>query len=319
MKKLSKQVTVVLIVLGVSALIGGGLIYWMSGQIDEKIQQRDALMEQIGAVDKKGIFPSSANLKTLQDNLKIVRGGLNDLQALVEKNRVLFSEVRLAGADGKSFQGPEPDAWKRMFSTRREDLNKLAADNGVKLPADYDFSFRVYRSINPPREQTLDLGAQLLGVEELGRILFQAKITSLEAIKRAAPEGRKNAALSEDYVAAQLLNGVDGLYKIYPFELDFKCGTEALTHVLNQLAGSDYFFVIRDVAVESGKNTVPTRSQVRAANPGETTDASGTVLSGSTGTEPKKLLVQILGQELINVRIRVDLICWQPAAGQSKK
>ena len=321
MKKIPANIISLVVLFAVTGLAGGGAYYWLETQTDENIQRIAQLRNQMSVLGKGGILPSSANLKTIQNNNAKLDEVLKSLQPNMDSAAAFFTTVRQVKADGKSFQALDPDSWKRLFGEKRDPLRKLAAANKVKLPDDYDFGFKAFRSTNPRPEMTLDLGVQLLVIEHVSKILFNARIKSLNAIKRVLVEdgARSPGAVSsfvqsvgDEALSQPITISPGGIYKVYPFEFSFSCSTDALTAIVNGIAASDCVFVIRSMTVENEKNNIASRSEMKATQAG-----------AGEGSASRKLVVPVVGQESINVRLRLDLVDFQaesaPAPGGNAK
>ena len=307
MKKIPSNVILLAVLFAVTGLAGGGAYYWLGVMSDEKIERIAQLRSQMSAIGKGGVLPSTVNLKTIQGNNAKLDEVLKELKPCMEKSEAFFASIRQVKADGKGMQPLDPDSWKRLFGEKREPLRKLAAANRVKLPDDYDFGFKTFRSTNPRPEMTLDLGVQLLVIEHVSKILFNARIKSLSAIKRVLVEsgnaGGFAGSLGDDALMQPVTTGPGDIYKVYPFEFSFTCSTDSLVAIVNEITGSDCMFVIRSMTVENEKNNIALRSEMK------------TQQGPADSAAVKKLVVLVVGQELVNVRMRLDLVDFRMDAG----
>ncbi len=331
MKKIPSNIKSLAVLFVVSGLMAGALCYWFGTQIDEKTARIGEIHRQMETLSGGGVLPTRNNLKGIQANDAKLAEILNSVQAPIQKASANFASVRGPMADGKETRGLlDPDSWKRLFGEKREQLRKLAAANKVTLPEDYDFGFKAYRLTSPRADTTLDLGVQLLAIERVNQILFNARIRSLNGIKRVIVEEKRADASAgglasftqgDEAMPAAVVSGPNDTYKVYPFEFSFTSSTDALTDVVNKLTASDCFFVIRSLTVENEKNSIAKRSEIKAvASPPAAGGLPG-VQPDESGAGSNKLVVPVVGQELLNVRMRVDLIDFLnlPAAASGGK
>jgi len=309
MNALPKHLIGAIAAFAVIGLLGGGAWYWTSARLDGSLQARSQVMQDLAALNAKGVFPSPANLKTLKDNQEAAA-----LLASSMEPRLTAAQEDLApflGAEGK---GLGADAWKQMLIEKREELKKQAEAAKVQVADDFYFGFKRYRLASPPPGATRELGLQLAAIDALSRVLFASRVASLQEIRRVLVEESGAApasGTSEEVLAAVVAPGGGGLYKAYPFEARFQASPAALKRVLNGLSAEKQFFIVRFAALENQKTGVPRRSEI-LSQAGLATPAGGE--GGERPAAAAKLLIPVLGQELLNVRLRVDFIHWNPPA-----
>jgi hypothetical protein len=314
MTALPKHLIGALIAFAAVGLLGGGAWFWTSTQLDQAVQDRANVMQELAALNAKGIFPSPANLKTLKDN----QAAAAALAGTMEP-KLADAATALAPYIGPEGKGLGADAWKQLLIEKREELKKLAESSKVEVGDDFYFAFKRYRLASPPAGATRELGIQLAGIEALSRILFEARIQALQEMRRVLIEESgptPGGAGSDEVLAAAVVDGAGGLYKVYPMEVRFQATPAALKRVLNSLNAHPQFFIIRFITLENQKAAVPRRSEVlNQAN-------SGVSAPDAPGDRPPaagRLLIPVLGQELLNVRMRVDHILWTAPAPSTAK
>jgi hypothetical protein len=307
MKGISKSMTVAVVLL-VLITIGGAVgWYWVANQIDGLQSQQDGVRGDIASLEKKVYSPVAGNLALLKKSEEELQELLDDFKDELQLRDKVYDTVRVTSAEGVQ-KGLDPDAWKKMFGSIRDRLTKEAADAKVKIPQDYDFTFSAYRLSLPADNLTLPLGVQLLGVEKISDILIGAKVQSVNFIKRtdvgmsrAGSTGKENA----DLFVASVLEGPGGLYKVYPFNIAFTCSPTAFSKVVDKLESSELLFIIRDISIENEKQAIPLASQVKAATAGGSNSSDNPPVVGKAIS---KLVMPVLGQELIQANMRVDLL-----------
>lgn len=313
MTALPKHLIGALIAFAVVGLLGGGAWFWTSTQLDQAVQDRANVMQELAALNAKGIFPSPANLKTLKDN----QAAAAALAGTMEP-KLADAATALAPYIGPEGKGLGADAWKQLLIEKREELKKLAESSKVEVGDDFYFAFKRYRLASPPAGATRELGIQLAGIDTLSRILFEARIQALQEMRRVlieesgTPAG--GGAGSDEVLAAAVVDGAGGLYKVYPMEVRFQATPAALKRVLNGLNAHSQFFITRFITLENQKSAVPRRSEIlNQANSG----VSAPDAPGDRPPAAARLLIPVLGQELLNVRMRVDHILWTAPAAKT--
>lgn len=309
MNALPKHLLGAMAAFAVIGLLGGGIWYWTSTQLDTAIQSRAQLMQELSTLNTKGIFPSSANLKTLQDNQEAAATLLSSMEP-----RLLAAQEELAPFLGTQGKGLSADAWKQLLIEKREELKKQAEAAKAQVADDFYFGFKRYRLASPPSGATRELGIQLAAIDGISRVLFASRIAALQEIRRVlVEESGANLASSgsEEVLAAVVATGGGGLYKVYPFEVRFLATPAAFMRVLSGLSTEKKFYIVRFATVENQKTGVPRRSEILSQS------SRIASFGGEGGERPSaaaKLLIPVLGQELLNVRLRVDFIHWSPPA-----
>lgn len=299
MSPIPKHLLVSLIAFAVIGLAGGGAWFWTSGELDKAVAEHASVSQQIQAVQSKGFFPSSQNLKLIETNQAEVTTLATDL--LVQLDRAAQQFAPFLAADQK---GLPPDSWKEKLVGVREELKKAADQHKIETAEDFYFGFKRYRVASPQAGATRDIGIQLAAIQQLSQLLIKARVSDIREVRRVMVEdaGLPGAAggVAEEALTAAVVEGSGGLYRVYPFEIKFRCKPAALNQFMNELARNPMIFLTRFVVVENEKMTVPRRSEFAAPT------------ASPEGGEAK-WLVPIVGQEQIVVRMRIDLIFWNTA------
>ncbi|MGQ9662733.1 MAG: hypothetical protein ACUVWX_10435, partial [Kiritimatiellia bacterium] len=124
-------------------------------------------------------FPSDENVKREKTNVEQLNGWLNELLAALRKGQI-------------EPQGLTPEGFRTLFDKKRNDLRKEAAEARIGLPAGETFAFgfdRYFGGEMPAPANVPRLAQQLLIIEQLCHILFEARIQDLTAIVREEFEG----------------------------------------------------------------------------------------------------------------------------------
>ena len=197
--------------------------------------------------------PNPGNDKV--NNIDIANQQRSQLQAVIEKERTYFKPVL-----------PIPNttngvATKEEFaSALRRTLDELAhaADAAsVQLPPKYNFSFEAERSLTIFAEGTLEMIPRQLGeVKALCNILFQAKVNSLDNLRRERVSSDDANGPASDYL--ETASRTNQYAVIAPYEVAFHCFSGELATVLAGFASDNHGFVVRGINVESGVATEST-------------------------------------------------------------
>ena len=271
-------------------------------------------------------FPSKPNVEIVQRNAQ-------EMKALV-------------GGFLVAFQGPSIDIApleeleaKQRILLRCRQMSEMLTKGEVKHPEKFQFGFERYTSYPPKKEHTPLLLKQLSITEELVRLLAEAHVHDLTAVRRVEFEdafGGVKPPNAYDPKAEPLIsqNGkfefVDQpnyLYSSMPFDLEFLCDTDALRKFLTGLSRSPCVLIPRILTVENEKKESMSAGGVagRVAGPGErgavfapTAPAAPVPTFGrgvrKPSTEPAKLAVMtdptkvrpVMGEERIKVGLRIE-------------
>ena len=167
--------------------------------------------------------------------------------------------------------------FKSLLEERIAGLQRAARNSGVGLPKDgetrYSFSFSDIRPKVSFAPETLQpMAFQLAQIEEISHVLFDAKIHSINGIKR--PEVKEAEAdveeededdyddeetssfssfsfsTSDNYIEEEAVtNSITGAI-LYPFQLSFQCFSSELSQVVAGLNNHEHFFRIKWMVVE---------------------------------------------------------------------
>ncbi len=178
----------------------------------------------------------------------------------------------------------------------------MAAKNSIQIdPAAANFGFAIYQNNNPTQKATRILGRQFTGIKAVASILFDARISRLQAVRRTFDEngpGTPPAGGGSEALRSKIATLGDGLYTVYPLEFEFTGSEDSLQTALGNLAASPYVLIPRFLVVTS-KRTAPVRID----------DLARSLQGGAEGQKKQTFLVA-MGDEEIHVRIRIDLVEW---------
>jgi len=238
-----------------------------------------------------GQNPSPGNDKV--DNIKAARDQQQEwLQAIGKAGKYFepVDPIPAAGTNGITDQ--------QFASALRQTIDQLQHDAlaaSVLLPPQYDFSFGAIKSrITFAPGSLAPLSVQLGEVKAICTILFQAKINSLDSIRRSrvSPDDVEVA----DYIDLPSVTKDQAV--MTPYEVTFRCFSTELAGVLSGLANSTHCFIVKTAAVEPAGASAGAEN---GAGPGENPAVAVPVLMHGG-------LPTVLNEHPLKVTLLVELV-----------
>lgn len=315
MKKLKLQLSGfdigMIIAFVVVTLIGAGGWYYLSGMLTEAQTQDTAVKKDFDDYSvKSGIIVNGSNIKNLQDNSVVLK----------EKVDPIIGTYLLSGDNKlRTVDREDPVAWKHDLDDDVHTLNSQAKTRIVSVPNNYYFGFSRYLTQSPGDEQTAVLTKQRLGLTEIANILIKEQVKTVLAMQRTYEEDVRPGTtptpslhVEPDQLAGYAVAAPGNVYTAYPFQIEFEASPESIRPVLDDLIKSPYLFVVRTVEVHnSNPNSPLTSSLADLAGPPSTVNL--TENPGGASSAPTKGPQKLFGYATLNVKIRLDLIEWNPA------
>lgn len=224
-------------VVGLLLLGAAGWFWYTQRQREQEIgAQLEAKNAEWNELVARKPYPSDTNIEA-------VRAEEKQLEKLRETLKGSFQPV--AGA-----RVTDALELKVLIETAIASLQDEAESAGVSLPdRQYAFTFRHLRPMAPSQYDSNSiptLAGQVAQVSTLARILFGARIHSLEAIRR--PPILKDEGGAADYLALKPTS--DDLVTRMPMEVTFRSFSGELAGVISGLAGLSNTVVIKKINVE---------------------------------------------------------------------
>jgi hypothetical protein len=147
-------------------------------------------------------------------------------------------------------------------------LQRDATNNSVILPPKYKFSFEKQAGLVKFADGTLPaLAVQLGEVKAICEILNEAKINSLESIRRERVPGSPDdlSGTPTDYI--DLASTTNELAIITPYEVTFRCFTPELANVLAGFARSPHGLLIKAINSEPSTTSLTMDGGLSAVAP----------------------------------------------------
>ncbi len=275
------------------------------------IAERSALITSQGRLEalyKMEPFPSAQNVEKEQQNLATLQTALGNLQTALARNQVEPAELK------------QPTVFMESFWQTQKEIVAQARAAGVVLPEEFGFGMDNYLKGTPPKPDYVPrLMQQLTITKSLCDILFQSKVTAIEAIGRERFEEEDEAASAgagdppstgvgrsrrpprggggstDSRATVMMTNPQTGLmepgalFATMKFVLLFRAKEDSALEVLNRLAAQPMFTVVKRVTWSAPRDQVTIRTKVIEKDRGtpETTAELGKesrVVSGREST-----------------------------------
>lgn len=226
------------------ALLGAGVFYLLGaqGKAEEVNTKLDSDNKELdGLVDRK---PAPTD-----ENIKLAKEQQDRLRKFKESAKSHFAVIPVD-------ETLDDAKFKALLDSTLDRLDKSAERNGVKLPkvgeAKFAFTFDEQRKqLQMSQRSLVPLTVQLLDIADLSQILFDAKIHSVESIRRT-PVNTNDITPPTNYLTKKpQTNAVTGAV-VYPYELIFQCFSSELGSVLAGLVNAKQAYVLKSINVERG-------------------------------------------------------------------
>jgi len=210
----------------------------LNGEILAKLDQDYAELKQLAAEKP---HPGSGQV----DNIKLAKEQQQQLRGLIQKARDHFQKIAPIPEEKKVTDQSLSSALSHTIAKLQQD----ATNSSVALPANYSFSFEAQKQkVSFASGSTEPLAVQLGEIKTFCDVLFQAKVNSLDGIRRERVSMDDNSGPISDYLGERTVT--NELALLTPYELTFKCFSSELAAVLQGFANSPYSIVVKTVNVE---------------------------------------------------------------------
>lgn len=305
------------IILGAgTAVVVGALAYWgisSSGKYGAAKDDYDAAAAEISRLTRGDAYPDAANVSAKEKAVSEYRAGVDEMQKTFDKYRA--TKLENVGVD---------DFGDALRVARRELAEKFEASE-TEMPADAHLGLGVYTRETVNAKNTGVLLYQLKAFEYLFDSLAKARITKLTNIYR--PQ------LPEERGSEVDLQGRS--YREHPIEISFVGRESSLRDFLSALDDSEeYSYVVRSLRVRSSKQVPPNARDAKFEQPKEETEAANPFGAGgfafpedeeepaaeeetaevveeeadTSSQDSSQILKQVLGDEMVEVFVRIDVI-----------
>lgn len=293
----NRALGILLLVSGISILLGTALLYWRWSVWSESKQAFDQVTAERNRLQGLNPFPNDANYRKLQDYLEKYNAALDKF-----KDELKSEVAPMAPLAPNEFQSR-----LRQATLAAEER---ARTNNVKLPDKFQLGFDEFTRTMPSTALAALLGQELSQVQMFINILLDAKVDSITSFhRRPLPEERGASPTPTpspgQRVATTARPGATAAPKLIErnmVEVTFKAAPAAARKVLNEITSSTgQFFIIRTLYVRNEKDKGPPRERTATPTPAPSPQAS-------PGQSPASALNFIVGNEHIEVSATVEML-----------
>jgi hypothetical protein len=181
------------------------------------------------------------------NNIQLAKDQQQELRAFSQKTRTHFQRISPIPDIPKITDHDFSEALSRAIDRLRRD----ATHASVTLPDRCDFSFKAEANKLVFAPGSLGpLSVQLGEVKVICDVLVQAKINSLDYLRRERVSADDAAGEQSDYL--NITSVTNELGVLTPYELTFRCFSPELAAVLAGFASSPYGLIVKTLNVEPG-------------------------------------------------------------------
>ncbi len=187
------------------------------------------------------------------NNIQIAKSQELQLSNFVAKARAHFVPIERLPSEEDAPKITDRDLTTALSRTI-DQLQREAATASVTVISNqqggYYFSFEALRGkVSFDQKGLLPLATQLGEVKAICDVLFQAKVNSLDNIRRERVAAEDSlGGLQTDYLTEK--KTTNDLAVLTPYEITFKCFSSELASVLASFAGSPHAILVKTVNVE---------------------------------------------------------------------
>lgn len=310
-----------------AGLLGGTLVgvvalYFVgsrgAGSYDTAKEQFDLAAGEASAFERLSLYPTTENANAKRKALDEYKQSADELQAAFEPFRP------------KEITNISPQDFTNKLKTVNDEVRKALNDGGTKVPDAFFCGFEGYKTNPAAGPATGILGYQLDFIKSLMLSLAKSGASELKNLHRPllAEEEGKEFKPADAAVARAL-----------PLEITFSGPEKAVRAFLSSITKPEgKYVVIRSMRISNAKKDPPRTADAKFEAPRAARPAAGEAFSGGfvlPGEEPatptdkpaeapapapapapsdsSRILAQVLGNEEVQVFLRLDLMQFLPA------
>lgn len=248
---------------GVVALVLMGLAGYyayskwaLNNQINDSL---NADYEELHRLNTAAIHPGNEQI----NNIQIAQDQQKQLKDFIKKTRA-YCQTIAPIPDMPRISDPD---FSTALTRTIDRMQKDATNNSVTLPPDYAFSFQAEKNkVGFNAAGLAPLSVQLGEVKTICNVLFQAKVNSLDNLRRERVSADDNGGPQTDYINDKSVTNEQAI--LTPYELTFKCFSSELAGVLSGFASSPNGLIVKTINVKSApSSTIETPGVVAGAAP----------------------------------------------------
>lgn len=313
-----------LVALGGGTLIGMVLLFVVgskgAAQYDQAKADFDAAAQEASTYERHPLYPK-------RENLDGKRKALDDYRKETEVLQQAFEAYR-----PKELKNVSPEAFTNQLKAANDEVRKAFADAGTTVPDAFFCGFENYKTTLAQGKATGILDYQLTGTKSLMLALAGAGASELKNLHRPPlPEEQGQEFQPQPTQVARPL----------PLEITFQAPEKSVRAFLSSIGKlNDYHVVIRCLRVTNTKKDPPRAADAKFDRPAQPKTGGADVFGGfvlpgeepapaeeapaaeapaeeaapaPTPTDSSRILSQVLGNEELQVFLRVDLMQFLPA------
>ena len=304
-------------VLGGSTLIGLVILYVVGSSAASKYEesklQFDEAAGEASSYEELELYPKAE----LRDGKK---KALDDYKRSLQTLQTAFAPFRT-----EKFTDISPQDFTNRLLAANQEITTAFSEAGVVIPEQFFSGFTKYRTTLAAGNMTGVLDFQLDKIKNVLLLLAEAKPTELKNLHRPALIEEENGT----YVPG------DNVARPFPLELTFVGTEKSLSEFLSNLTSSTkQYCVIRSMRITNQKKEPPRAADAKFEKaevkskpadafsggfvlPEDEPPADAPVEEAPVAEAPKsadssKILSQVLGNEQLNVFIRLDILQFLP-------
>lgn len=306
------------VALGGGTLVGAVLLFFIGSKgannYDQAKADFDAANSEASTYERLSLYPK-------QENRDGKRKALTEYRQSVESLQGAFQGFR-----PKELKNTSPQDFTSRLKAVDEEVRKAFENSGTKVADPFFCGFESYKTTLARGNATGILDYQLEGVRHLMLALAKSGASELKNLHRPPlpEEDGKNYTPQANDSARPL-----------PLEITFAGPEKSLRQFLSLVAKpEDKYMVIRSIRIANSKKAPPRAADAKFDKPTTATPAAtesfggGFVLPGETPAESNaakpetpaapaadnsRILAQVLGNEEVQVFIRLDMMQFLPA------
>ncbi|HKI68719.1 MAG TPA: Amuc_1100 family pilus-like protein [Verrucomicrobiae bacterium] len=228
----------------------------------ENLKKLDDAYNQLDQLSKEN--PQPGNNKV--NNIQAAKDQQQELRSFIGGMQKWFTPVPPIPASTNVTGEQFAAALRRTIDQLQHD----ASEASVILPPKFDFSFEAQRSLVQFQGNLNLLASQLGDIKVICDVLNNAKVNSVDNIRRERVSSDDLAGLQSSYLSVQAVT--NDLAVLTPYEITFRGFSAELASVLQGFAHSPYCIIVKSINVEPAAGA--------SGTPGETPEGFGRMPGG---------------------------------------
>ena len=233
--------TVALVLLG----LAGYYFYSNLTLNNDNLDKLNAAYDELDKLAKAEPNPGNKEI----DNIQIARQQEAQIRDILRREQAYF--LPIPPIPNPTNNVVTKDEFASSLRRTMDELENAARTSSVLLPPKYSFSFEAERSLTIFARGSLEpLSARLGEVKALCSVLYEAKVNSLDNLRRERVSGDDLRGPQSDFLESSSIT--NSLAVLTPYEVTFHCFSTELASVLAGFARDPHGFVIKAMNVEPG-------------------------------------------------------------------